>query len=247
MPDDLRIKMSFPKINLHIHSDFSDGKNNIPQIVKRSLKLNLDYIAITDHYTNSWKEGFSKLKNNEDLLEYLEEITRCQNYLKENQNKLILLKGLEIDLDSSEQFINQIHPNEFDLILFEYLQTMETIAFLKHIIDNWNRTAKVKDGSPIFGLAHFDPSYFIHGNLEILISFLKKYNIYFEFNASYPLYFSRQNEKFFDAVKKNNIAIAIGCDSHSISNLNNMEEPLEMIKYYNLEDNFQILIKKLRE
>ena len=102
--------MSFPRINLHIHSNFSDGKNSIPQIIQKSIELNLDYIAITDHYTNSWKEGFSKLKSYENLSEYLEEITRCQNFLKENQKKLILLKGLEIDLDSTEQFINQVHP-----------------------------------------------------------------------------------------------------------------------------------------
>jgi histidinol phosphatase-like PHP family hydrolase len=211
------------------------------------LELNLDYIAITDHYTNSWKEGFSKLKNNEDISEYLEIITRCQLYLKGNQKKLTLFKGLEIDLDSTEHFINQLHPNEFELILFEYLQTMETIAFVKNIVDNWKRSSKSKDHFPILGLAHFDPSYFIHGNLEILISFLKKYNIYFEFNASYSPHFSRRNEKFFDAIRESNIPVAIGSDSHSISNLDNIEEPLEMIKYYNLEDNLQMLIKKLRE
>ena len=40
--------------------------------------------------------------------------------------------------------------------------------------------------------------------------------------------------------------MAIGCDSHSIKSLNNIEEPLEVIRYYNLENNFQILIRTLK-
>ena len=89
------------RINLHIHSNFSDGKNTIEQIVKRSLQLELDYIAITDHFTDSWKAWVSTLKNSLKLSEYLEELSNCQNYLKDNDKNLTLLKGIEIDLSSS--------------------------------------------------------------------------------------------------------------------------------------------------
>jgi predicted metal-dependent phosphoesterase TrpH len=47
--------MKVPKFNLHIHSIYSDGKNTIKKIVEKSLKLELEYIAITDHFTDSWK------------------------------------------------------------------------------------------------------------------------------------------------------------------------------------------------
>jgi len=47
--------MSLPKLNLHIHTTYSDGKNTINQIVKTAIKLGLDYICITDHFSNSWK------------------------------------------------------------------------------------------------------------------------------------------------------------------------------------------------
>ncbi len=59
--------MPFPKINLHIHSNYSDGKQTINQIVDKAIKLELDYIAITDHFTNSWKAWFSTLNNNETI------------------------------------------------------------------------------------------------------------------------------------------------------------------------------------
>jgi histidinol phosphatase-like PHP family hydrolase len=237
------MKMSFPKINLHIHSTFSDGKDSIRKIVKNALKLNLDFIAITDHFTDSWKDWVSKLKDIDELSDYLGEITQCQNYIRENGKNLVVFKGLEVDLGSSARFIKKnIQIAKFDLILFEYLQDVDTIAFVKNIINFWKRTIRNIGELPIIGLAHLDPSYFIYGNLDILISFLKDYSIYFEFNPSYPSYYSPQNEIFFTKLRDNNIPVAIGCDSHSISSLNNIEEPLEMIKYYNLESNLRVLI-----
>jgi len=238
--------MTLPEINLHIHSTFSDGKNTIRQIVERALNLNLDYIAITDHFTDSWKDWVSKLKDIDKISEYLGEITQCQKHLREYRKNLVVLKGLEVDLGCSTRFIKKnIHPSKFDLILFEYLQDVDTIAFIKNIINFWKRTIRNIGELPIIGLAHLDPSYFMHDNLDILISFLKNYSIYFEFNPSYPTYYSRKNKIFFAKLRDNNIPVAIGCDSHSISSLNNIEEPLGMIKYYNLESNLRFLINFL--
>ena len=235
----------YPQINLHIHSNFSDGKNSIKEIVERALGSKLDYIAITDHFTDSWKA--SNLKNEEIISEYLTEIETCQNFLRERKKKLVILKGLEVDLSSSEQLIRKITPNRFDLILFEYLQDVETIGFLKNILGFWKKSSQNISDFPILGLAHFDPSYFIYENLNILISFLKENKLYFEFNPRYSEYYGRKNNIFFEELKKANIPVAIGCDSHSIKSLNNIEEPVEMIHYYNLEVNFQSIIKLLNK
>ena len=56
--------MSLPKLNLHIHTTYSDGKNSINQIVKTAIKLGLDYICITDHFSNSWKSKIIHTLNN---------------------------------------------------------------------------------------------------------------------------------------------------------------------------------------
>lgn len=236
--------MPFPKINLHIHSNYSDGKQTINQIVDKAIKLELDYIAITDHFTNSWKAWFSTLNNNETISKYLEELSSYQRYLINNNNHLRLLKGLEVDLASTEKFIKDfIQLDKFDLILFEYLQSYETVAFLKNILNCWKKSI---NNFPILGLAHFDPSFFTYGNLDPLMNFLKEYNIYFEFNSNYPSFYSRKYELFFGKLKEYQIPVAIGCDSHRTSNLIDIEEPFEMIKYYNLEKNFEILLKSLK-
>ncbi|MFX1391615.1 MAG: PHP domain-containing protein [Promethearchaeota archaeon] len=240
--------MQFLKLNLHIHSNFSDGKQTIRQIIEKSIKLDLDYIAITDHFTDSWKAWVSNLNTHQTISEYIQELSKCQRFLIKNHFNLKLLIGLEIDLESSMQFIKTyIKIDEFDIILLEYLQNYETIAFVKNIIDYWNKKLGNTKKLPILGLAHFDPSYFMLGNLGLLMDFLKEYNIFFEFNSSYPIYYSTRYERFFDMLREFKVPVGIGCDSHNNRNLDNFEEPFEMIKYYNLESNLQILIEMLKK
>ena len=241
--------MNFPKINLHIHSTYSDGKNTIQQIIDKSLNLGIEYIAITDHFTDSWKaDVIPTLKDIEKISDYLEEILTFQKALKENGDPLIVYKGIEVDLSSSEGYIkNLLDVEKFNIILFEYLQDLESIAFIKNLVEYWKTSITDINNFPVLGLAHFDPFYFVHGGLDTLIQFLKNYNIYFEFNSSYPHCYSTQNKLFFEKLREYDIPVAIGSDSHHISNLNDLEEPLEMIRYYKLENNYLKLISKLEQ
>jgi DNA polymerase (family 10) len=237
--------MDLPKLNLHIHSIYSDGRNNIEHIVKKALKTGLDYICITDHFTNSWKADIIPNLNNLDKIKrYLGEISHFKELLAKENKNLTLLKGLEIDLSSSEKYIiNNISPNLFDLILFEYLESFEGIAFVKKILEYW--TKKNYNDFPLIGLAHFDPSFFIIRGLDILLDFLKQYDIIIEFNSSYPEFYSRKHEIFYNKLKDSGIKVSIGCDSHDISSLKDIENPYNMIEYYNLEENLKDLIYSL--
>jgi len=220
------MKMEFPKLNLHIHSIYSDGRNTIEQIVNKALKTGLDYICITDHFTDSWKADIIPNLNNLDKI------------------NLTLFKGVEIDIGSSEKYIiNNISPNKFDLILFEYLESFEGIAFVKKILEYWKK--KNYDEFPLIGLAHFDPSFFIIRGLDTLIEFLKQYDIIVEFNSSYPQFYSRKHEIFYNKLKDSGIKVSIGCDSHHISSLRDIESPYKMIEFYNLEENLKDLINSL--
>lgn len=233
--------MNLPKINFHIHSTYSDGKGTIRQIVEKSLKLGLHYIAITDHFSNSWKANVIPTLNSEKKIEsYLNEISEWQEYLSDKRERLLLFKGIEIDLGSSINYINKyINPEQFDIILFEYLESPESIAFAKNIIMQWKKLRLQNKSFPLLGLAHFDPMPFFQGGLNNLIKFLQDYNIYYEFNSRYSEYYSRKYESFFQKLFEYNIPVTIGCDSHSLKELNDIEEPFEMIIYYNLEKNFK--------
>ncbi|NHJ20850.1 MAG: PHP domain-containing protein [Candidatus Lokiarchaeota archaeon] len=238
------MNIDYPKLNLHTHSTYSDGRNSIKQIVKAALKTDLEYICITDHFTDSWKaDHIPNLNNLDKIMRYLDEITYYQELISKENKNLTLLKGIEIDLGSSENFIlNNIIPNRFDLILFEYLESLEGIAFLKKIFTYWEEKYPI---FPIVGLAHFDPSFFIIRGLDTLVDFLKQYDVIIEFNSSYPQFYSPKQEIFFKKLKEYNIKVSIGCDSHHISSLRDIESAYRMIEFYNLEENLNNLVDSL--
>ncbi len=241
--------MTFPKINLHIHSLYSDGNNSIREIVEKAIKLGLDYICITDHFTNSWKANIiPNLNTKEKLEKYTNELADLQQDLIDYGGKLTLFKGVEIDISSSYDYITKmIVPGNFDIILFEYIENVEGIGFVKNILLNWEQRYGKNYEHCLFGLAHFDPSYFEYSSLGTLMSFLKKYDIYFEFNSSYPNFYSQRYKFFFKELKAKNILVSIGCDSHDLSTLSNFDEPLQMIQFYDLESNFRRFIEKLEK
>lgn len=241
--------MEFPRINLHTHTIFSDGKNNIKDIVNKALELGINYLAITDHFTNSWKSGImTNLDSRDKIEDYLNEISECQEFLIDNNKSLRLFKGIEVDLSSSANYIKRlINPTKFDIIILEYLETPEGIAFVRNLIDQWKKSVSPPWDFPLIGLAHFDPSNFIYDSLNVLIQFLKDYNIFFEFNSRYPQYYSWRNEMFFKKLKEFNILVAIGSDSHSSRSLDNILNPQIMIKAYNLESNLERFISDLKK
>jgi len=242
--------MELPKLNLHIHSKFSDGRNSISQIVLTALDMGLDYICITDHFTNSWKADVIPNLNSLAKIEmYLDEIDQFQKYLLDEKRQMALFKGIEIDLSSTEKFIvNNILPTKFDILLFEYLESIEGIFFIKKIINYWKGKTKNPTDFPLIGLAHFDPSFFAIDGMNILIDFLTEYQIFFEFNSSYPQFYSQKYRSFFDQLKERNVLVSVACDSHHLSNLKDIEEAYDRIKFYELESNLidlvQILDKK---
>ena len=239
--------MELPKINLHIHSKYSDGRNTISQIVSAALDKGLDYICITDHFTNSWKADVIPNLNSLDKIEmYLEEIDQFQKFLIEGERQMTLFKGIEIDLSSTEKFIiNNISPTKFDLLLFEYLENIEGISFVKKIINHWKRKTKNPKDFPLIGLAHFDPSFFFINGMNILIDFLAQNRIFFEFNSSYSHFYSQKYISFFKLLKERNILVSIGSDSHHISTLKDIEEAYDRVKFYELENNLLNLIQIL--
>lgn len=241
--------MEFPRINLHTHTIFSDGKDSIKDIVNKALEMGINYLAITDHLTNSWKSGLMTPLNSTDKIEdYLNEISECQEFLIDNNKNLRLFKGIEVDLGSSPNYIKRlIKPTKFEIILFEYLESSEGIAFARNLIDQWKKSVSSSEEFPLIGLAHFDPSNFIYDNLNVLIQFLKDYNIFIEFNSRYPQYYSWRNEMFFKKLKEHNILVTIGSDSHSSRSLDNILDPLIMIEAYNLEGNLEMFINYLKQ
>ncbi len=242
-------KLETPKINLHTHSRFSDGASSIMMIVDRALELDFNYIAITDHFSNSWKARIIKtLDSYKKINIYLKSIATQKERVSSKKIEFKLLKGIEIDLGSTFDYIQKlINPNHFDLILLEYMNSIETIEFTEDLLDVWIKESERKqEDLPIFGLAHCDPSHFVYENLDIFLDFLEQYNIYFEFNSAYSNYYSARYMEFFEGIKSRNIPVGIGADAHNLDELDLINDPLNKIGYYGLMENYLKLIYVLR-
>ncbi len=61
----------YSKVNLHIHSNFSDGEYSFDDLIEQAKNLNMKYISITDHNTI---QGYlnSKYKDDEILIKGVE-------------------------------------------------------------------------------------------------------------------------------------------------------------------------------
>lgn len=88
------------KVDLHIHSTFSDGTLTVPQIVEFARENNFEYIAITDH--NNF-QSVGVLKEMTDELPH--KIAGIELSTKHNGKKLHLLGYFNVNSDfDSEKF-----------------------------------------------------------------------------------------------------------------------------------------------
>ncbi len=60
----------YKNVDLHIHSDLSDGKMSVQDIIGYAEKYNMHYISITDH--NSLGAYYSSAENNNKIIEGVE-------------------------------------------------------------------------------------------------------------------------------------------------------------------------------
>lgn len=109
------------RINLHIHSTFSDGQYTPEALVLQAVKRNIDVIGISDHYDTSKTMSISP----EKLKTYIEELNRIS---RKHTEKIQLLKGIEINsLDLVIQK-RELPPldllEQLDYVLFEYVSNI---------------------------------------------------------------------------------------------------------------------------
>lgn len=137
------------KVDLHIHSTFSDGTLTVPQIVEFARKNNFEYIAITDH--NNF-QSVGALKEMTDELPH--KIAGIELSTKHNGKKLHLLGYFNVNSDfDSEKFaplralidreaesksvqVRQMIDNlsvDFDVSYDEFLSMLNSDGFVNRV------------------------------------------------------------------------------------------------------------------
>lgn len=102
-------------IDLHIHSSFSaDSTQDLEEIIKESIKRNIDIISITDHIDYDYTDSSIEFEFN--ILDYLKEVEYLQ---KKYSDKIKILKGIELGLQPHlKKKLDKVSKNHrFDFII----------------------------------------------------------------------------------------------------------------------------------
>ena len=58
--NDVKLNKNLPSIDFHIHTNWTDGKNSVKQVYKRSNSVGLDYMLYSEHSRKSSKGWFKR-------------------------------------------------------------------------------------------------------------------------------------------------------------------------------------------
>jgi DNA polymerase (family X) len=152
--------------DLHMHSTWSDGRDSIETMVRTSVELGYEYIAITDHSQSAWS---SRRLAVEDIDRQRQEIDK----VRAKHPRIRILHGVEVDImrDRTLDFDDGVLRG-FDIVLASlhdhggqpqaelterYLAAMRS-PYVDIITHPQNRTPAISDGydldfEPIFAAA----------------------------------------------------------------------------------------------
>jgi HisJ family histidinol phosphate phosphatase len=217
---------------MHLHSNYSDGKNSLEEMVQASIEAGYTHIAFSDHVwkTSSW------------LDDYIEEI----NYLKKKYNKIIHIYSaveakvvdLKGNIDLDDKYVSKL---DFIYAAFhripigndKYIRASEITNDVKYAIELWYKAfMNVLKNPKVVAIVH-PTSIFLKSNILLNDEIFENISIESVKNKKMlEINVKRQvpNKKFLKIIIQNHCSLIIGSDSHSVEEI---EKYKDMIKYWN--------------
>lgn len=205
---------------MHLHSNFSDGKNSIEEMTETAVKLGLNQIAFTEHVrrTTKWLDKFVK------------EIKRIQKKYPQIkiysgiEAKVIDLNG---NLDAKEEFFKKV-----DLVLGavhripkgkeKYLSAEEILSDKEKALNLWLKSLTEFLANKKFDIIAHPTLILKRYKIKIpkkvkerIAELAKKYQKTFEINKKYRV----PDKNFISILKNKKINFVYGSDSHSVEEL----------------------------
>lgn len=202
------------KLDLHIHSNYTDGQNSIREIVKQAEKLKLRTIAITDHvrerstYFDQYCAEIELIRQDSkfDILIGFE--ARIKNFKGEIDASIAVLEKADIRIASVHRFSigkQLFNPDLFSKAIAQELELEISLAGIA------NKTFNVLGHPGGMCLKYFNEfplSYF-----EEIIVACKKNDIAFELNSGYHQDIYPELKKI---LKRHDPLISFGSDAHNV-------------------------------
>jgi len=203
------------RVDFHIHSTWTDGKNTVPEIIEQAKKNNLHSIAITDHirkestYFDDYKKEINELNRTSNINVLVGFEAKISDFFGNIDVKPEVVNDADIAIVSVHRYPlgNKLYDaSEFQQKIAQEIELELSLSALKH------------GGFNVLGhpggmsLSHFKefPVKFFE---EIIIECLKN-NIAFDLNGRYHI---REIDILYPLLQKHNPHVSIGTDSHNIN------------------------------
>uniref|UniRef100_A0A7C3YNY6 DNA polymerase beta n=1 Tax=candidate division WOR-3 bacterium TaxID=2052148 RepID=A0A7C3YNY6_UNCW3 len=200
------------KGDLHIHSNYSDGFDDIETIASYGISLGYEYIGIADH---SMSVKYAGGLEEERILKQIEEIENLNKKLK----NIKILKGSEVDIlkDGSLDFKDEI-LKKLDFVIAAIHQGFKKNVTERMIDAMDNPYVKIiahPTGRLLSGREGYDV------NIEKVMEKASEKNIFLEINSYYDrLDLNEINAKM---AKEMGIKLIINTDAHNIKMMNDIK------------------------
>jgi histidinol phosphatase-like PHP family hydrolase len=203
-------------IDLHMHTKYSDGSATIHEAIHTAKERDLSCIAITDHFTTTWKRAVIKTLKHKHFDSYRDEIISEREAAKFN-----CLIGIEIDMGSKWKTLITLPFEKFEILLFEYVDSIVILKDLARLIQEF-------DIQGIKALAH--NKYFQRSNLELFAKILVENNIYFEINSSYTSYINKGGLDKLKYLRDAGVKFTVGSDAHNKDRIGHVNRSLALLE-----------------
>ncbi len=209
------VELKHIKGDFHVHTNWSEGKNSIEEMVMAAKKLGYEYIAVTDH---SKSLGIAHGLSERRLLKQMEEIQRLNDKLEDFH----IFTGVEVDIKADATL--DLHDNilaECDVVVAalhvgQKQTRREIMRRLISAMENENVDIIAHPTGRIIGERE---AYDV--DIDILIETAASTNTVLEINA-HPRRLDL-NDVNARKAKSRGVRLAIGTDAHNKDNLELME------------------------
>ncbi len=182
------------KVDLHVHTRYSDGLSNLDDILEGAEQRHVDMIAITDHaisYKGLTPRQFMAQRAEVDALR--------------SSFKVKVLVGLEVEMKSSG--MDELHKYDSpDILLLSSHELVDPQTYIQHVGNSLkNNSFKV--------LAHhrWHPLYPVDHSLDKhLVELLKSYDVAIEINNRHHL----PGDGFLRLCSEMGLRYTLGSDAH---------------------------------
>ncbi len=213
------------KVDFHLHSTWTDGKNSVPEIIEHAKSNGLNSLAITDHirktstYFDEYKKEIDFLNNNSDINIYKGFEAKVNDFEGNIDVKNKVVEEADIAIVSVHRFPigrKLYNASEFKSSVAQEIELELSIAALN------KRGFNVLGHPGGMSLAFFNE--FSADFFEEIIMACAKNEIAFDLNGRYH---SNQIDILHPLLKKYNPHVSIGTDAHNILGMIDWNKKLE--------------------